>query len=253
MRLLSLSLLLLLGSRVAIGCSCGQQPTALEALPRATAVFDGTVVSRTPFLAHVHGYLAVLDRTEFVVHQAWRGPNQEHFVVVGGFGNCDYLFRVGTRYLVFATPYKNAALGLGATICLPTQVYQASSQASRDLGQGLAFAPFQSPGAESSFARARRAVRASFLYGVATSVTMFSGHALLDPPWQWRALVAPVTAFVSVVVSLFLVLRHRYRLLAVLSPALLLAVLVAATLQGYLVIQLFPDLSLWFLGTAIGA
>ena len=247
MRFAILVALLLLRPHVVTACSCGTRPSALEALPLVSAVFDGTALSRTPFLARIDGSFTVLERTEFLVHQAWRGPHAARLTLVTGFGNCDFLFQVGTRYVVFASPADRPDLGLGSSICLPTTSARYATRVLSDLGPGLPFAPATTPSTESRFVRGLRIAHSSVLWGVASSLSAVNRPSYVPPPALRTYLIGPVVAVAFLVASVFLAFRRRFRLLAVLLLPFFLLVLIGFAAQGYLLILSSPLLSHWLL------
>ena len=247
---------LLLASRVSSACKCPDpRPTALEALSTADAVFEGTVVSRTPFLQRSGPRLAVLERRDFLVHEAWRGPNQARISIVGGYTpfSCDPRFDVGTRYLVFAYSSRLPPLGLQTSICVPTRPYSLSSQAVQDLGPGLSFIPPSSAHSERPFRRRLRIVHSSLLFGLASSVDVLAGSESLRDLLSPHFLLGPLALLAATGVSVRLALRRRFRVLAWLLPALMLVIAMAVSLQGFLVIRSDLCLAQRILGISVGA
>jgi hypothetical protein len=253
MRLTLLTALLLLLPDIASGCSCGSRLSALEALPLVSAVFDGTALSRTPFLARVDGSLTVLERTEFIVHQAWRGPNTARLSLVTGFGNCDFLFQVGSRYVVFASLAERADLGLTSSICLPTSSVREASTLLADLGPGLQFAPARSSFAESKPARCLRIGRSSLLWGFVSSLSAVNRPDWASPQPLHTYILGPIAAVIVLALSILLAFRRRFRLLAILFVPALAFVLLAFAAQGYLFILNSNLLSHWLLKPFYGA
>jgi hypothetical protein len=249
--IITVSLLLL--PEVARGCQCGSRPSALEAVPISSEVFEGTVLRRVPFLSRVEGSFTVLERIDFIVHQAWRGSNDGRRTLVTGYGNCDFLFEAGTRYLVFAVPYNWHPPSLGSSICLPTTSTREASQALSDLGPGLSFSDVAPSTPESRLARYLRISRSSFLWGVATSVSAVSRPEYMPSPALAHALPGPLAIVVSVGASVFLSLRRRFRLLVAALPLHASVVVLAFVVQGYLRILSWPPLSFWILNRLYGA
>ena len=244
---------LLLAARFADACQCGSRPSPLEALPGSAAVFDGTVIGRTPFLARVDGYLMVLERNDFVVHEVWRGSSQHDLAIVTGFGDCDLLFDVGSRYLVFAMAAQRSSVGLESSICLPTRPFDLSAQALAELGPGLVLVPRSTFAAESRSARFRRVAHSSFLWGVSTSASLVYGPAPSGSRLQFRFLLAPLVSLLTLAAAFALVFRRHLRALALAAPLLLLAAVLSLALQGYIVIRSDPLLSYWILRPFHGA
>ena len=253
MRITLLTALLVLLPNVASGCSCGSRLSALEALPLVSAVFDGTALSRTPFLARVDGSLTVLERTDFVVHQAWRGPNTDRLSLVTGFGNCDFLFQVGSRYVVFASLGERQDLGLSSSICLPTSSVRHASRLLADLGPGLSFAPARSQFSEASSARVLRITRSSLLWGFISSLSAVNRPDWAPPLPLHTYVLGPIAAIIALVLSILLAFRRRFRLLAVLGMPVLAFVFLAFAAQGYLFILNSNLLSHWILKPFYGA
>lgn len=244
---------MLLAARFSDACQCGILPSALQALPESAAVFDGTVIDRTPFLARIDGYLMVLERTDFVVHQEWRGPSQDNLAIVTGFGNCDFLFDVGSRYLVFAKSTRRSRDGLESSICLPTSPFNYAAQSLADLGPGRALEPHCTSATESLSARYRRVAHSSFLWGVSTSASLFNGPMPSRSPLQVRFLLAPLVGLSTLVAAAALAFRRRFRVLALAAPLVLLAAVLSLALQGYIAIRSDPLLSHWILRPFHGA
>ena len=256
MRSSILLLTLVLASRIASACKCPDpRPTALEALPTADAVFDGTVVSRTPFLQRFGLRLAVLERRSFLVHEAWRGPSQPRISIVGGYTpfSCDPRFDVGSRYLVFASSSRVPPLDFQTSICVPTRPYGQSSQALRDLGPGLSFMPPTAAHSERPGRRRFRIVHSSLLFGIASSVDLLAGSAPLRDRLSSPSLLGPLVLLAAIGTSFRLALRRRYRLLAWLLPAFVLAIAMAVSLQGFLVILSDLNLAHRIIGISVGA
>jgi len=246
----------LLASRISSACKCPDpRPTALEALPTADAVFEGTVVSRTPFLQRFGPRLAVLERRDFLVHEAWRGPNQARIAIVGGYTpfSCDPSFDVGTRYLVFAYSSRVPPLGFQTSICVPTRPYGQSSQAVRDLGSGFSFIPPTSFHSERPGRRRFRIAHSSLLFGIASSVNLLAGSEPLRDRLSSHSLLGPLVLLAVIGTSVRLALRRRYRLLAWLLPAFVLAIAMAVGLQGFLVIRSDLYLAQRIIGISVGA
>ncbi len=246
----------LLAPRIASACKCPDpRPTVLESLATADAVFDGTVVSRTPFLQRFGRRLAVLERRDFIVHEAWRGPNQPRIAVVGGYTpfSCDPHFDVGSRYLVFAFSSLVPPLGFQTSTCVPTQPYNRSSQAVRDLGPGLSFIPATAAHPERTTRRRLRILHSSLLFGIASSVDLIAGSEPLRDRLAPHLLLGPVVLLVAIGTSVRLALRRRRRLLAWLLPALVLVLAIAVSLQGLLVIRSDPYLAHRIIGVSVGA
>ena len=253
MRHLVLTLSLLFLPNLAQACQCGTRPTPLEALPISSDVFEGAVVRRVPFLARVEGSVTVLERIDFIVHQAWRGSNHDSRTLVAGYGNCDFLFQVGTRYLVFAFPYDWHSPSLGSSICFPTTPTSEASRALSDLGPGLSFSAGAPSTPEGSFARYLRISRSSFLWGVATSVSAVSRPDYMPSPSLAHAMPGPSAIVVSLGASLLLSLRRRYRLLVAALPLQAVVIVLAFVAQGYLRILSWPPLAAWILNPLYGA
>ena len=117
----ALCLLVLFVPRPIYACSCGAPPVC-EAFWAADAVFVG-----------VADVIAEQEtRTRFRVEEAFRGVRQDEMVEVASYGvgwSCEYGFRHGTRYLVFAN--KRQTGGWRAGLCSRTKPLD---EASHDLG-----------------------------------------------------------------------------------------------------------------------
>jgi hypothetical protein len=243
----SLLLVITFGARVVSACQCGRVPSPLEALPLSTAVFDGTVLRRTPVLLRVNNLLAVVEQHEFVVHEAWRGVSAEQIVLIQGLSNCSSRFQVGSRYLVFARPdYPEAGTGspLTSSICLPTQPFEAAQAALADLGQGLRLAPVQPGPAESPARRRLRHLRASFLCGVGLTGSVFT-----FPSWAYEHervifFLGPAAVVFAFCALLYCAVRRRPQLFGVITLPVLALAAILLTAQGFLFIRY--SMPLWW-------
>ena len=256
MRTSLILVILLLASRTADACKCpSPRPTALEALSTADAVFEGTVVLRAPFLQRFGPRLVVLERRDLLVHEAWRGPNQARIAIVGGYTpfSCDPRFDVGSRYLVFAYSSHEPRVGFQTSICVPTRLYSQSSQAVQDLGSGLSFTPPTTAGFERPSRRRLRILHSALLFGIASSVDLLAASGPLAERLSPRSLLGPLVLLAALGVSVRLALRRRFGLLAWLLPAFVLAVAIAVTIQGLLIIRSEPYLAHRIISTSVGA
>jgi hypothetical protein len=214
-------------------CQCGRRPSPTEAMGRAVAVFDGTVIRRTPVLVPSQGVLTLVDEFEFVVHQTWLGPGDTHQVLRQGFSNCDSGFVVGKRYLVFTE------VGIPndpptSSICLPTQPFATAAPALAELGPGFSLVSDTPVRAESTWQVNVRHVRASFLAGIA--VLRESARRPREAIGEFGVCLAPlVLASAGVAVFCVHCLRRRRARLLLLSLLPLIALLALSfVLGGYL-------------------
>ncbi len=167
----------------------------------------------------------------------------ENLAVVTGFGNCDFLFDVGSRYLVFAKSTRRSRDGLESSICLPTSPFNFAAQSLADLGPGRALEAYCTSATESLSARYRRVAHSSFLWGVSTSASLFNGPVPSRSLLQVRFLLAPLVGLSTLVAAAALAFRRRFRVLAFAAPLLLLAAVLSLALQGYIAIRSDPLLS----------
>lgn len=92
--------LLLPSGRIARACSCMPPPPPLEALDKATDVFDGTVAG----IEWVDpGQRFGAQRVEFVIHTQWKGVESGRLSIetAGDTAMCGYNFQLGGRYIVY--------------------------------------------------------------------------------------------------------------------------------------------------------
>ena len=256
MRTSAILVVLLLASRSAFACKCPDpRPTALEALATADAVFEGTVVSRSPFLQRFGSVLVVLERRDFLVHEAWRGPNQPLITIVGGYTpfSCDPRFDIGSRYLVFAYSSHEPPVGLQTSICVPTRLYSRSSLALRDLGPGYSVTPPTTAGLERPLRRRVRILRSALLFGIVSSVDLLAASGPFANRFSPRHLLGPLALLAALCASVLLAIRRRFCLLAWLSPTFALAVAIALALQGFLFIRSDPFLTHCIMAISVGA
>jgi hypothetical protein len=108
------------GESKALACSCAMSGPPCQATWTADAVFSGTVLSMTPIdnvsLGAPFPSLLVKFNVEQGFVNAAAGPLE---IVTGmGGGDCGYQFKVGVKYLVYASKY---ASHLGTGICSRTR------------------------------------------------------------------------------------------------------------------------------------
>lgn len=129
------ALLLLAQSRAVDACSCITPGPACQTFWTTDAVFDATVDSVEPITGGgniVGGRSFPLTQTlvKMTVRQAWKGGQTGGVELVEnpGGGSCGYDFKVGRRYLVFAS--KRPSDGrLTASICSLTQEFNGTGEA----------------------------------------------------------------------------------------------------------------------------
>lgn len=115
-----------LSPAAADACSCATEGLPCGAAWRADAVFVGHVVSiessTTP------GNFLFSRRAELAIVEAFRGLQLSQVTLVAGGSNCDYPFRMGETYVVYA--YRSPDGTLSTSICARTRPV---AQATEDL------------------------------------------------------------------------------------------------------------------------
>ncbi len=129
----------ILGSRDAAACTCkddGFRKTEAQLVEivktgreKALAVFAGTVIGQDMFTI------------TFEVERAWKGAAVKKLTIStsaekrdGQLGSysCDYTFKTGEKYLVFANPWKSLS-GMRATSCTLTTMWAQANETVRRL------------------------------------------------------------------------------------------------------------------------
>ena len=133
------SLILLLGvlitfsftSSTVTACSCGSPGSPCESFGSASAVFVGTPVSVSENQRPKEKDATKFDWNpivvKFSVEQSYLGVSGteiEIFTGRGG-GDCGYRFKIGQRYLVYATQYENK---LVTSICFRTRPFNSATE-----------------------------------------------------------------------------------------------------------------------------
>ncbi|MBS1786433.1 MAG: hypothetical protein JST85_01850 [Acidobacteria bacterium] len=125
-RLLALIVVLIaiggLGKSV-LACDCMRLQAASEELKRSSAVFVGVVT-----VANRADQLVV----QFQVERAWKGPRTKKLTLRMPVNSCNFGFKVGEKYLVYAEGGKV----LSTSICSRTKRYDQATADLSVLGEG---------------------------------------------------------------------------------------------------------------------
>lgn len=125
-------LLVLMGGRIAVACTCAPTPPVVEAVGDSDFVFTGRVVAKEYAQVPMGGGdLWDGSAFTFAVERVWKGEPALRLVVVSGSGggDCGYHFQDGQQYLVYAKKYDGQ---LYTNICTRTAPI---AQATADLAQ----------------------------------------------------------------------------------------------------------------------
>jgi hypothetical protein len=110
-------------------CQCASKPSVEDSLAQGAEIFLGQVVNLWPVLLQTSEQAHIGQVATFHVQASWSDSVQGRAEVVSGLSNCDFVFRHGRTYLVYAR--KSAlARGLSASVCSRTSEY---GPANRDL------------------------------------------------------------------------------------------------------------------------
>ena len=115
-------------------CSCAGRPDVPSALQSADAVFTGRVVS----VRNTHPWWRRESdprrRVTLRVDRAWKGVDSRTVVMITRMiSTCEFRFRRGESYLVFAHQRQDG--GLGTSICSRTTTIDRAAGDVRDLGE----------------------------------------------------------------------------------------------------------------------
>ncbi len=114
-------------------CSCVGRRDVQSALRNADAVFTGRVVSVRNPRPWWRRDPDPQRRVTLRVDRAWKGVDSRTVVMIMGLSSsCEFQFRRGESYLVFAYRRQNGALG--TSICSRTETIDRAAAAVRDLG-----------------------------------------------------------------------------------------------------------------------
>jgi hypothetical protein len=115
-----LGVLTIAGESKALACSCAMSGPPCQAAWTSDAVFSGTVLSMTPIKDGSLGAPFLSLVVKFTVEQGFVNvaPGSLEIVTGMGGGDCGYRFKVGVKYLVYATKY---ASHLSTSICSRTR------------------------------------------------------------------------------------------------------------------------------------
>lgn len=209
-------------------CSCGDFPTPLEAQERASAVFEGVVVNKAPFLAVApaeRGYggaWTVVERWTFQVERSWKGGSRI-VEITQGYSNCSEIYGLGQRALVYAYPHEFRSGELETHKCASPVRLSFAEQASLLGPPSAIFGAAVSP-TESSTARLLRHSEVYFLAALAAARNVFLGEDALYsyPNGPGVAIIVATVVFGSLLVASFLWRRRRMTAaaLALISVAL---------------------------------
>jgi hypothetical protein len=203
-------LLAIIWSQDVFACSCGGWPTPQEARHRATAVFLGVVVDKTPVLTKSEGTWFVVERWTFAVEQSWKGALPT-ITVAQGNSNCSGIYAFGQRALVYAYPHEFLKSDLETHHCGTPRGSQESQLTS--LGRPTTATALTSLDPESAIARVVRHLKVYSLIAIAVSLNVVS----MDERSSWlvggAAIVGFAIAAVTILLSSIFFRRHRRPLL----------------------------------------
>ncbi len=106
-----------------LACDCLRPVSTQEQVKRSSAVFVGIVTSATRVDKQV---------VEFQVEQYWKGPRAKKLTLRAPLNSCNFGFKVGEKYLVFAEGGKV----LTTSICSGTKRFSAATADLNALGDG---------------------------------------------------------------------------------------------------------------------
>lgn len=98
-------------SGVALACRCLNKPEASNDVSQYAAVFAGRVKNVQPIDGEHR-------RVVFEVEKSWKGEARTQLVMTTGTTSCDFIFKRGVAYLVYAT--SGADGKLETNLCLRT-------------------------------------------------------------------------------------------------------------------------------------
>ena len=111
------------GSQSALACDCLRQLAAADALKQSSAVFVGvaTAVNRGSQLV-----------VKFQVERTWKGPRTKNLTLRMTINSCNFSFKAGEKYLVYADGDKV----FSTSICARTKRFDQATADLRVLGDG---------------------------------------------------------------------------------------------------------------------
>ncbi len=136
-RLACLITIFSLAPQLSWSCSCAGSPTVQEAKDRSTAVFTGTpiaIVFRN-YEENVAGQIVY-----FQVDRSWKGDLRPAIRLGTGMGgaDCGLPFKIGTRYLVYAS---GDGQNYAAHLCSRTGKTETATEDLKELGPGQKMSP----------------------------------------------------------------------------------------------------------------
>lgn len=113
---------------LALACSCKEPGPVADELKRSDAVFDGKVLK----IETVDGTQVVI----FEVQAAWKGAEAKQYAlsVSPNKFQCDYTFKKGKRYLVYANKRDPKESEVSVSICSRTKPFEKAQTDLKDLG-----------------------------------------------------------------------------------------------------------------------
>lgn len=126
---------MLLGGTKASACSCAGTIAVEEAQAKSDAVFEGTVTAVKSSSMRLLNSPAKAVKANFQVNEVWKGhvaPTIE-VLTAGSSESCGYEFKMGERYLVYATATGKS---LEVNLCNGTVLHNQAEQQISLLGSG---------------------------------------------------------------------------------------------------------------------
>lgn len=225
--------LALLWPRAALSCQCGEDLSIADAAAAAQLVFAGRVIETWPVAIRVGGLASIGMQATFAVDSRWQGDVGEQVVLLHTGSTCDYHFRRGESYLVFARRGPSSGEDWSSSICSGTRPLLNVSRA--DYGalgdsQGVAGTEDYTP--ESLFHLAARRVTLAAL--MARGTAAFGWRAMEDSPGgAWTRLAIWLLVIGIAVLIAVLVWRRRWRSAIALVAGTLLLSIISALSWGY--------------------
>jgi hypothetical protein len=127
-------ILLLVGVKSSLACTCAPPQSASQELQRATAVFSGKVVEIKKHKQSSDLFAGV--EVVFAVEKVWKGVDEARVSVFTSSQSsaCGYGFKEGRTYLVYA--HGNADRRLATSICSRTRRLKDAREDLEELGAG---------------------------------------------------------------------------------------------------------------------
>jgi len=221
-------------------CSCPAERSPGEAMRRASAVFEGTIVDQRAVLITVDDPTTAAIDYEVRLTRIWKGPSSQTVHLLRRC-LCDPAFRVGTSYLIYAA--GDRLRGLVVVACTPTKLAADAALDVVELGAPLAVFERTSTVLPPSMPYRRR-VRAYVVAGLAVYASVFS---------EWRDALSSVEAawltavMLQVCVGLVYLKRRRLKLGAALLGGAAAIALCAVIWSGQRLLdnEWFSPLLMW--------